>query len=420
MDTKHKLAIAGVLAVGALLGGLILTIEPGQGTSSEPGPADAALSHAAGGKDDPKRDSHDHDAPAHAGAARAAASAPAAAPRLALTEEQLRAAGIALDRAGPAQLVAELTLPGEIGFNEDRTAHVVPRVAGVVEAVQAGLGQQVKQGQVLALIASAAISDQRSELAAASRRLELARTTYAREKQLWEEKISARQDYEQARAALQEAEIAATNARQKLAAVGVAPNPSAGNRFELRAPFDGVVLEKHVALGEAVSDGTNIFTISDLSVVWANFNVPANALQAVRVGARAVVRAPAMSAEVAGTVSYVGSLLGEQTRTAIARVTIRNPEGAWRPGLFVNVSLATGQRSAPVTVASDAVQTVDGKPQVFVRVPGGFAPRPVELGAGNGKRIEIVRGLDPGAEVAAVGSFVLKSELEKGSTSHAH
>lgn len=404
MNTKQKLAIAVVLVAGAVLGALVLRIEPGTDTGAgEAHPPDrpAAASRPGG------------PAPAAAGAAPAPA-------KLALTDEQLRVAGIALDRAGPAQLATELTLPGEIGFDEDRTAHVVPRVAGVVEAVHAGLGQQVRKGQVLAVVASAAVSDQRSELAAASRRLDFARTTHEREKQLWEEKISARQDYEQARAALQEAEIAVTNARQKLAALGVAPGLAAGNRFELRAPFDGVVLEKHVALGEAVSADTNVYTLSDLSVVWANFSVPANALQAVRVGVRAVVRAPAMDTQVAGTVAYVGSLLGEQTRTAVARVTLQNPQGAWRPGLFVNVTLAADQRSAPVTVASEAMQTLDGRPHVFVRTPGGFVPRPVEPGASGSGRVEIVRGLEPGATVAAAGSFVLKSEVEKGSAPHAH
>lgn len=338
-----------------------------------------------------------------------------------LTDEQLAAAGITLDTAAPARLSNAVSLPGEIQFNQDRTAHVVPRVAGVVEAAPAALGAQVGKGQLLAVIASTAVSDQRSELAAAQRRLEFARTTFEREQQLWQEKITAEQDYLQARTALQEAEIAVANARQKLAAIGVAPSAAAGNRFELRAPFAGTVLEKHVTLGEAVSESTNIFTISDLSTVWANFNVPASDLAAVRVGQKATVRAPALNAEVSGTVSYVGSLIGEQTRTATARVTLPNPQGAWRPGLFVNVILAAAEGRASITVPNSALQTANGRTQVFVRVPGGFIAQPVELGASDGQRTEIVNGLTPGAEVATTGSFVIKSEAEKStSDGHAH
>ena len=150
-----------------------------------------------------------------------------------LSITQIESAGIQLAAAAPRALGTAISFPGEIRFDEDRTAHVVPRVPGVVEAVQAELGQAVKRGQVLAVIASQQISDLRSEQQAAQRRLELARLTFQREQQLWQERISAEQDYLQARQALQEAEIALANARQKVAAVGPA---GAGNRYELRAP----------------------------------------------------------------------------------------------------------------------------------------------------------------------------------------
>lgn len=245
--------------------------------------------------------------------------------KIELTDAQLQASGVTLKKAGAARIRGGLQLPGEIRFNEDRTAHVVPRLTGVVEAVQANLGQQVKKGQVLAIIASTALSEQRSELLAAQKRLSLARTMHDREKKLWEEKISAEQDYLQARQALHEAEIALQNAQQKLIALGAGmPSSGALNRYEIRAPFDGMVVEKHITLGEVVKEETNIFTISDLSTVWAEIVVPAKDLNLVRVGAKATIQATAFDAEAGGTVSYVGAFLGDQTRTATARVTLPN------------------------------------------------------------------------------------------------
>jgi cobalt-zinc-cadmium efflux system membrane fusion protein len=111
---------------------------------------------------------------------------------------------------------------------------------------------------------------------------------------------------------------------------------------------------------------------------------------------------------------------GEQTRTAKARVTLANPRGAWRPGLFVTVELVTSEAPAAVTVAADAVQQVDNKPVVFLKVPGGFLPQPVELGRSDGKRVEVLRGLKAGAQHAAAGSFVVKSEAGKASATHTH
>lgn len=347
--------------------------------------------------------------------------APATPEKITLSDAQIKTAGVTLAIAAPARISVAITLPGEIRFNEDRTAHVVPKLAGVVTSVSADLGQSVRQGQVLAVIASSGLSEQRSELLSAQRRLALAGTTLERERKLWQDKISAEQDYLQAKQAMNEAEIAVQNARQKLNAFGT--GSAAGgelNRLELRAPFDGMVMEKHLALGEAVKEDANVFTISDLSTVWAEIAVPPKDLNLVRVGETVTVKASSFDAQASGKITYVGSLLGDQTRTAKARVALANPDRAWRPGLFVNVEVPAGQADAAVTVAAEAIQTVEGKPSVFIKVAGGFQVRPVVAGRSDGRLTEVLQGLKAGARYAASGSFVLKAEQGKDSAEHAH
>ncbi|MBI6853020.1 efflux RND transporter periplasmic adaptor subunit [Pseudomonas cichorii] len=338
---------------------------------------------------------------------------------LELSEAQIKAAGIELGVAASRQMSTSVSFPGEIRFDEDRTSHVVPRVSGVVEEVKADLGQQVRKGQVLAVIASQQVSEQRSELSAAQRRVELARLTFQREKKLWEDKISAEQDYQQARQALQEAEIALSNARQKVSAMGAA-GKATGNRYELVAPFDAVVVEKHLGLGEVVSESSNVFTLSDLSRVWATFGVTPKDLDKVIVGRNVKVSSPDMDAEVEGQVSYVGNLLGEQSRAATVRVKLANPQGAWRPGLFVSVAVAAHASEVAVSIPEEAIQTVEDKPSVFVRTPQGFQVQPVTLGRSDSGYVEVLKGLAVNTQVATAGSFVLKSELGKGSAEHAH
>jgi cobalt-zinc-cadmium efflux system membrane fusion protein len=337
-----------------------------------------------------------------------------------LDDAQAKAAGVVLTAASPAKIGTAITLPGEIRFNEDRTAHVVPKLAGVVVSVSADLGQNVKQGQVLAVVASSGLSDQRSELLSAQRRLALASTTFQRERKLWQDKISAEQDYLQARQAVNEAEIAVQNARQKLNAYGASAGGDQLNRLELRAPFDGVVMEKHLALGEAVKEDANVFTISDLSSVWAELAVPPRDLNRVRVGETVMVRAAAFDAQASGKITYVGSLLGEQTRTAKARVALANPDRAWRPGLFVNVEVQAGQTEVPVTVVVDAIQTVEDKPTLFVKTSGGFRVQHIVTGRSDGRLVEVLQGLKAGERYASAGSFVLKAELGKDSAEHEH
>src|SRR5471030_1985495 len=331
MNKTQKITIAVMALIALLLAALMLMPKRGAGPAAAAAPA-APVEPEHGGHADAQPE------------------------KIALDDTRAKAAGVALAVAAPARISVAITLPGEIRFNEDRTAHVVPKLAGVVTGVRAELGQNVRQGQVLAVIASSGLSEQRSELLSAQRRLALAGTTFERERRLWQDKISAEQDYLQAQQALSEAGIAVRNARQKLSAIGAgaAVGTTAGaelNRLELRAPFDGVVMEKHLALGEAVKEDAAVFTISDLSGVWAEIAVPPKDLALVRVGQTLVVKASAFEAQASGKITYVGSLLGEQTRTAKARVALANPDRAWRPGLFVSVDVLSGlAAAAAVTV----------------------------------------------------------------------
>lgn len=400
LTKKQKAAIGAILAAGVLLAVLILVMGK---------PSDVL--------EDDDRQKNEHDSEA----SKISSHDQDTYERIILSDAQIKAAGIVIANAGPAKIANTLMLSGEIGFNEDLTAHVVPRVEGVVESVTADLGQLVKKGQVLAVLASTALAEQRSEWLSAQKRLTLAQQTYDREKMLWQDKISAEQDYLQARQTLEEAKIALQNASQKLTALGaLATSPGGMNRYEIRAPFNGMVLEKHIALGEAVKEDSKIFTISDLSTVWANLAIPAQHLNDVRVGTSVVVKATAFNASSPGKVAYVGSLLGEQTRTAQARVILPNPNGAWRPGLFVNVEVASGDVEAPVAVTAEALHTVENRAVVFVRTKDGFAAQPVGTGKNDGKQVEIVKGLPANAEYAAAGSFILKSELGKESAEHNH
>ena len=341
--------------------------------------------------------------------------------RVNMTDWQVKQNGVELLTAGPARIKSALQLIGEIRFNEDRLVHVVPRLTGVVESSPANAGDRVRKGQVLAVISSQALADQRSELLAAQKRLALARTTFEREKKLWEDKISAEQDYLQARNAMQEAEIAAQSAQQKLASLGTGLT-SGGNltRYEIHAPIDGVVVEKHISLGEAVKDDANIFVIADLSTVWAEMTIYAKDLNAVKLGQKAIVNAAAFESQSSGAVSYVGALVGEQTRTAKARVVLPNPKGVWRPGLPVNIELVAGEVEVPVAVSAEAIQTVRDWMVVFGRYGEHFEARPVELGRSDGKFTEVIKGLNAGEQYAANNSFLIKADLGKAGASHDH
>lgn len=356
----------------------------------------------------------------HAPAATAAAAATPPAGVIALTDEQIRAGAISLEPAAPRRLASSLHLLGEIHVNGERSVQVAARAGGLVETVPVSLGQQVKRGQVLAVLASSQVADLRSELHTFEQRLALAVTTLARERALWEEKISAEQDYLAARQAQQEAANSVQNARQKLAGLGADTSGAGLARYQLRAPIAGTVIARQVAAGEAVAADKPLFTIADLSTVWLDVAVPAGALPGVAAGSTAQVRGTGVDAAATATIAWVSAVAGEPSRTATARIVLPNPHGTWRPGLFASADVHATERAVPVSVAIQAVHAVDGQQVVFVRAPGGFVAQPVTTGVADGRHIEIVSGLRAGTVHAAANSNLVKAEQGKTDAGHAH
>lgn len=405
MNKRNLLAIAAVGLIAVALGALILR----SGNPTEEGHG----SH----------DDHGHSPPA---AAASAASAPAShaeeAARVHLTDEQLRHNGIQVATAGPARIAGTLVLQGEVKLNQDRSVVVTPRLASVVQAVHANAGDRVQLGQLLAVVTSPALADLRAEALAAQKRLALARQTYDREKRLWDEKISAEQDYLAARQALHEAEISAEREQQKLAALGAAGavNTQGLARLEVRAPVAGTVVDKKISVGEALRDDAAIFQLADLSSVWVELAVPAQDLARLPAGARARVKAAALDAEGEGRLSHVGALVGEQNRSAMARLVLPNPQGLWRPGLPVSAVLSHGEAEVPLAVAAAAVQTLGGRAVVFVRRGQDFEARPVRTGRDDGRLVEVLQGLTAGERYVARNSFLVKAELGKAEAEHDH
>jgi cobalt-zinc-cadmium efflux system membrane fusion protein len=266
----------------------------------------------------------------------------------AFSVEEFERAGVGLRVSGPGTVDAFIELPGEVRENGDRIAHLAPRYAGIVREVRKYVGDQVRSGDVLAIVESENLST-----------------------------------------------------------------------FEVQSAFDGVVLEKHITPGEAVTRERPVYVVADLSSVWVDISVYHTALPEVSVGRPVEIRAPHEQLATTGTVSYVTPVVDPATRTATARVVLRNPDGAWRPGMFVSASILTPVEGA-IVIPHDAVQRVGGEPTVFVVVDAHFVPRGVRLGHAGRNNVEVLMGLRAGERYAADRSFLVKAELAKGEAGHDH
>ncbi|WP_334108407.1 efflux RND transporter periplasmic adaptor subunit [Methylobacillus sp.] len=341
--------------------------------------------------------------------------------RVEMSDEVLASSGIKLEKAGPAIITTSVKLPGEVAFNADRIVHVVPRVSGLVAVVKVSAGQQVNKGDLLAIVESQRLAEMRSELHAAEKRLGLAKTTLERERKLWEEKITAEQDYLAARQAHVEADIARNLAAEKLSTLGVRGYSRQNTaQYEVRAPIAGLVVDKKIASGQTVQDQQEIFTLADIGTVWVNATVYPKDINAVKIGSLAKVRASASDTEGEGTVEFIGAFMGEQTRTATARLTLDNTHGQWRPGMFVDVILTQDSTEVPVAVKAEALQTIRDWTVVFGRYGRYFEARPIELGRSDGQMVEVLSGLSAGEVYAATNSFAIKADIGKSGATHDH
>jgi cobalt-zinc-cadmium efflux system membrane fusion protein len=183
--------------------------------------------------------------------------------------------------------------------------------------------------------------------------------------------------------------------------------------YPLRAPFGATVIEKHITLGEKLSGESCAFTVADLSTVWVDLNVYQKDLPFVKPGQRVSVAVGPTAGKVEGRISYVGPIVGEKTRTALARVVLDNASGVLRPGTFVTAEVLVDKARAKVAVPKAIIQDMDDQPTVFVWTGHAFAPRVVSLGRINNAFVEITSGLEPGEKIVTRNSFRLKAELQK-------
>jgi cobalt-zinc-cadmium efflux system membrane fusion protein len=190
--------------------------------------------------------------------------------------------------------------------------------------------------------------------------------------------------------------------------------------YALKTLLDGVIIEKHVTRGEAVTPDSQAFVVADLESVWIDLSVYQRDLTRIRPGQPARISAGHDMPEAEGIVSYVTPVVDEGTRTATARIVLDNPEGFWRPGMFATAEVTVEQVDAEIAVPVSALHSLGEQTVVFVQDSDGFRPRPVTLGPRDAQWAEVEEGLSPGETIVVQGGFTVKSELLRSQLGGGH
>lgn len=343
---------------------------------------------------------------------------------IALTAKQITEQGIQLALVEVGAVTKSASYPAKVTVNTDRQAHVSPAFSGYVEKVNVELGQRVVKGQALATLMVPDLVDQQANLQMVQANLELARQDYERERQLWSQGISAKQDYQRAYNTYKQAQIQVQASKSRLLAFGAALGSN--GRYVLTAPISGIISKKDLVVGENVQLANQLFIIDQLDQLWLEFIAPSADLSAIGLNQKIEFKSLQTGNLFKAQIQSLNTEADLQTGRLQVRAKILSSATELRPNLMVNVQLQQAGSSQALRILKSAIQKVEGKDVVFVAFEHDqnieFKAQPVVLGqiSGNAEWVEVQSGLTQGQQYAAQGSFLLKSELEKGEASHEH
>lgn len=324
--------------------------------------------------------------------------------------EQLSYLDIEPVRALPAPSMG--ALPGKIGFDEDHTVRVNSPVQGRVTELVAAIGSPVKAGAVLAWIDSPDFALASADAGKAAADVAMKSKALQRARALADLGVLARKDLESAEA--DSAQAAAEAERAQAVLHNLAPHAD-GSRYALRAPIDGIVVDRTINPGMQVRPDatTPLFVITDPTRLWVDFELAEQDVGRIHVGQAVRVDVAAFAdRHFDGRIAYVGAALDAATRRVSVRATLDDPDARLKPEMFASVSPLADDGKLQVAVPDTALVSIGLHQYVFVEEsPGVLKRRGVELGVVGQNTAFVSAGLKTGERVVTRGAVLLNAEL---------
>jgi membrane fusion protein, heavy metal efflux system len=369
------------------------------------------------------------------------------------SEEAFTRAGIQTDSVwrSPTPMVECVTANGEVTYDQTRVARLSSRVPGIVWRMAKKVGDSVKRGEVLALVEAAEVGRAKAEFLQAVAQFRLKNQTYQSLRDL--SGAVAGQRIRAAETAFSEAQIRLLSAQQALINLGLPvdaekvtgfsapqlaahiqflglpdvlrqpldPKTTTANLLPVKAPLDGVVVDRDVVAGEVVDTTKVLLVVADVRQMWLTLNVRQEDARLLTLGQLVRFHTNDSTAEVSGMVRWISTAVDEKTRTVKVRADLANPQGRLRANTFGNGRVVLREEKDAIVVPNEAVHWEGDCFVVFVqdkdfRDENGFKvfhTRTVRPGAKDDKFTEILAGVLPGEVVATKGSGVMRSELLK-------
>lgn len=323
---------------------------------------------------------------------------------------------LALLTVAEARPASERTvdLPARLVWNEERTQRVYPPFAGRVTAIRADVGQAVKAGAPLALLASPDFGQAQADTARAHADEALARQALARQRELFEAGIAARKELEQAEAeaARARAESARAAARTTLYGGGAAVN----QQLAITAGMGGVVVERNINPGQEVrpdAQGPALFVVTDPASLWVQIDAREGDLASLRPGDSFTLQVPSYPGEnFTGRVMATADAIDPATRTLKVRGTVPNADRRLKAEMLATVHV-NESRGGGIVVPAGAVTLTGATHTVYVqREAGVFEPRTVTLSHEGPRDAIVATGLSAGEKIVTQNVLLLGRQFQ--------
>jgi cobalt-zinc-cadmium efflux system membrane fusion protein len=343
-----------------------------------------------------------------------------------LSPEEIASAGVTTDIVHRTEYRSHREFPGTVAPNQHALAEVTTLVRGRVVDVYADLGQQVKTGDLLALLYSGELGMAQSAYLKADAKLYVAERSFERAKMLLAEKVIGLAEAQRRKGDMLSIQAEKREARDRLELYGMSDEQirkldqdhTIRSYVPIMAPFDGRVIARNLTKGEVVETTEKLFTVADLSEVWVLGNIPEKDIPFIQhedggVHQKIDILVNAYPNQVfEGKLTYVGDVLEARTRTMNLRIEVPNHHRKLKPEMYATIRVYSEPEKNVLAVPEQAIQRERDRKFVFVqREEGAFEVRDVTLGESNGQVVKIVEGLREGEKIVTTGAFILKSEL---------
>lgn len=310
-----------------------------------------------------------------------------------------------------------LSLPARIVWDEDHTSRITAPVAGRLAEIMVQAGSPVKANQALAYLNSAELGSAQTEAARAQAELAQAERNLKRANELLAASGVAAKDVEQAQVDVTRTRAEAERTALRLQSLGAAN--AVDQRFTLRSPIDGVVVERNTNPGmewRPDQPGAPLFVVSDPTYLWCWIDVPEGALGIPRPGMKVKLRSSAWPQDaIDAQIDHVADALDPSSRTLKVRARLRNLQRHLKGEMYVTAEL-TGQAQGALDVPAKAVFLYNGAQQVFVKTgEGQFTRKSIVPVTASTQWASIAGGLNKGEEVVVDGALYLQKIIDEAS-----